>query len=94
MLSSSPAGNDVEILRKGVPDTNNPEECYSDCGSHASSQTSTDLYSHKPFETFIQKVHSLLATIFPNDLPIKMEHMTGGSFNRVMRGVLSFGQQW
>ena len=59
-----------------------------------SSQTSTNLYDHEPFETFVQKVHSLLIAMFPNELPIHiyMERLSGGSYNRVVRGVLGCGQ--
>jgi hypothetical protein len=65
------------------------DESRSDC---ATSQASTDIYSQEPFETFVQKVHGLLLTTFPNDLPIQMEHMSSGSYNRIVGGILSYGQ--
>src|ERR1700683_4969319 len=58
------------------------------CSDYASSQTSTDLYGQEPFETFVQKVHSLLLARFADELPILMERMSGGSYNRVVGGVL------
>src|SRR6266481_5782255 len=47
------------------------------------STLSTSLYDHKPFETFVQKVHCLLITMFLNKSPIHVEHMSGGSYHRV-----------
>jgi hypothetical protein len=63
-------------------------EIHSDCGSCASSQTSTDLYDHEPYQSFVHKAQSLLTSIFPKDLPIEMERMAGGSYNRVVGGIL------
>jgi aminoglycoside phosphotransferase (APT) family kinase protein len=79
-------------LGNGIPDASG-DESTSDCDSCASSQTSTDLYDHEPFETFAHKVHSLLTTIFPDDLPIQVKRVSGGSYNRVVCGVLGYDQQ-
>ena len=59
-----------------------------DSESCASSQTSTDRYEHEPYESFVHKAHSLLSSLFPNDVPIEMERMAGGSYNRVVGGTL------
>ena len=80
MDASSPSvadAEDVEIV---------PE--HSDCKSCMSSQTSTDLYGHEPYESFMHKAHTLFTSLFPNDLPIEMVCMSGGSFNRVVSGIL------
>jgi len=64
-------------------------DIHSDCESCASSQTtSTDLYDHEPYQSFVHKAQSLLTSIFPKDLPIEMERMAGGSYNRVVGGIL------
>lgn len=83
-----PLWDEIADARSGGESTST-----SDCESLASSQTSTDLYGHEPFETFVHKVHRLLTTIFPGDLPIQVERMPGGSYNRVVRGVLGYDQQ-
>jgi hypothetical protein len=86
-FSPSPSGlleNEAAALGKRIADANTDEPT-SDCDSCASSQTSTDLYDHEPFETFAHKVHSLLITMFPDELPIQVEHISGGSYNRVVR---------
>jgi hypothetical protein len=88
--TTSPLENEAAPLRNGVADVSDSgaSESTSDCDSCAASQTSTDLYDHEPFETFAHKVHSLLTTIFPDDLFIHVERISGGSYNRVVRGVL------
>ena len=83
-----PLENEATSIEEGVTDTENPDELGSGCDSCASSQTSTDLYDHEPFDIFAHKVLSLLSELFPNELPIRVEHMSGGSYNRVVRGVL------
>lgn len=86
-------GNEAAPLANGIADASGADQSTSDCDSSASSQTSTDLYDHEPFETFAPKVYSLLTTIFPDDLPIQVERMSGGSYNRVVRGVLAYDQR-
>jgi hypothetical protein len=80
--------NKVTPIGEVITDGSNADESYTDCNSCASYQTSTDLYGHEPFETFGQKVQSLLIALFPNELPVEVEHMAGGSYNRVVHGVL------
>jgi len=88
-----PLENEAAPLGKWIADVSNADESTSDCNSCASSQTSTDLYDHEPFETFAHKVHSLLITMFPDELPVRVEHIPGGSYNRVVRGVLCYDRQ-
>jgi len=88
--------NEAAPLEDGIADARDGDESTRDCDSRASSQTSTqmstDLYDHEPFETFAYKIHRLLTIIFPGDLPIQVERMSGGSYNRVVCGVLGYGQ--
>jgi hypothetical protein len=51
------------------------------------------MYDHELFETFANKVHNLLITMFPDESPIQMEHIQGGSYNCVVRGMLVYDQQ-
>ena len=81
---SKPNGKGYTMSVSLSADASDRDEC--------TSQTSSDLYDHEPFETFSHKVHSLLTTIFPDDLPIQVERMSGGSYNRVVRGVLGCDQ--
>lgn len=85
------AENNATILSKAVVVTRagGADGSYSDSdGSSCASQASTDMYEHEPFDTFVHKIHNLIATLFPNDIPIKVERMSGGSFHRILRGVL------
>jgi hypothetical protein len=56
-------------------DLSDVDECTSDCDSCLSSQASTDPYDHKLFKTFAHKVHSILTTIFLDDLHIQVERL-------------------
>ena len=69
--------NESAPLKDWIADASDSgaSESTSDCDSCAASQTSTDLYDHEPFETFAHKVHSLLTTIFPDDLRIHVERI-------------------
>lgn len=56
------------------------------------STTSTQFYSHEPFETFIIKAQTLCESIGLGE-PV-IERMQGGSFNRVAKLTLSSGDQY
>ena len=88
----SPLENEAAPLEDRIADARDGDESTSNCDSRVSSQTSTDLYDHEPFETFAYKIHRLLTIIFPGDLPIQVERMSGGSYNRVVCGVLGYDQ--
>ena len=79
----SPSVADAEHNVSVIPDGNN-----SDCESCTSSQTSTDLFGHESYDSFVHKAHTLLVSLFPNDLPIEMERIAGGYYNRVVGGIL------
>ena len=50
----------------------------------ASSSGSTDHFDHEPFETFKSKVNHLFEELYPNNPPVGIDRMEGGSFNRIV----------
>jgi hypothetical protein len=66
----------------------------------AASEASTILYDQEPFDTFQKKVAELAESLFPSKPAISVEHMKGGSYNRVIGFTVTapspkiFGCKW
>ena len=80
----------VAPLEQQFADVDSASEFTSDYDSCASSTISP--HDLEPSETFVDKVHNLLFAMFPNDLPIQVEHIPGGIYNSA-RGVLGHDRQ-
>ena len=80
----------VAPLGKQIADVRSTSDSTLDCDSCAS--TTVGLHDHEQSKTFVYKVRTLLVAMFPNDLPIKVEHIHGGRYNSA-RGVLGHDQQ-
>ncbi|KDQ62012.1 hypothetical protein JAAARDRAFT_31487 [Jaapia argillacea MUCL 33604] len=60
-------------------------------GAHAGSDASTIIYNHEPFDSYVDKVRSLLVALFPNQCSesTPIWHINGGSYHRVIGASLS-----
>ncbi|KAF8507491.1 kinase-like domain-containing protein [Gautieria morchelliformis] len=97
--SGDPGENDAAILSKAVveawsSDADGTYSDHSDDSCTAVSLASTDMYDQEPFDTFVHKIYNLIAALFPNDIPVNVERMPGGSSHRILRGVLGCDQDF